>query len=137
VTSHAVGIAIISACARQPAFNLENVVRDPRYTNEIRVDSRRLSLHPGHDLDDRAKNVYTILVDGLLRILPELKRILKQVDISVPRNAVMFASDAFPFNDAVGAEETTVAVRSARTAVAAALAELVAEGRSTKLKRSS
>jgi predicted TIM-barrel fold metal-dependent hydrolase len=42
---------------------------------------------------------------------------------------MMFGSDAFPFNEAVGAEETFwLAVRSARTAVAAALAELVAEG---------
>jgi len=42
---------------------------------------------------------------------------------------MMFGSDAFPFNDAVGAEETFwLAARSARTAVAAALAELVAEG---------
>jgi hypothetical protein len=40
----------------------------------------------------------------------------------------MFGSDAFPFNDAVGAEETFwLAVRSARTAVAEALAELVGE----------
>ena len=41
----------------------------------------------------------------------------------------MFGSDAFPFGDAVGAEETFwLAARSARTAIAAALAELVSEG---------
>jgi predicted TIM-barrel fold metal-dependent hydrolase len=42
---------------------------------------------------------------------------------------MMFGSDAFPFGDAVGAEETFwLATRSARTALAAALAELVSEG---------
>jgi hypothetical protein len=47
----------------------------------------------------------------------------------------MFGSDAFPFNDAVGAEETFwLAARSARTAVTAALAELVAEGAVTEGK---
>jgi len=57
----------------------------------------------------------------------ELKNILKQW-ISLYPEKIMFGSDAFPFNDAVGAEETFwLAVRSARTAAAEALAELVAE----------
>ena len=48
---------------------------------------------------------------------------------------MMFGSDAFPFNDAVGAEETFwLAARSARTAVATALAELVAEGAFTEAR---
>ena len=47
----------------------------------------------------------------------------------------MFGSDAFPFNDAVGAEETFwLAARSARTALAAALAELVSEGAYSETK---
>jgi predicted TIM-barrel fold metal-dependent hydrolase len=58
----------------------------------------------------------------------ELKNILKQW-ISLYPEKIIFGSDAFPFNNAVGAEETFwLAARSARTAVAAALAELVAEG---------
>ena len=48
---------------------------------------------------------------------------------------MMFGSDAFPFGEAVGAEETFwLAARSARTAVAAALAELVSEGAFTETK---
>jgi hypothetical protein len=48
---------------------------------------------------------------------------------------MMFGSDAFPFGEAVGAEETFwLAVRSARTAIAAALAELVSEGAFTEEK---
>ena len=47
----------------------------------------------------------------------------------------MFGSDAFPFKDALGAEESFwLAARSARTALAAALAELVSEGAFTEEK---
>jgi predicted TIM-barrel fold metal-dependent hydrolase len=39
---------------------------------------------------------------------------------------VVFGSDAFPFNEAVGAEESCwIAVRSARIALAAALTEMI------------
>jgi len=64
----------------------------------------------------------------------ELKNILKQW-ISLYPERIMFGSDAFPFNEAVGAEETFwLAARSARTAVAAALGELVAEGAFTEAR---
>src|SRR5712671_4744488 len=76
-----------------------------------------------------AKNVYTdSSLVGYYVYPSELKNILKQW-ISLYPERMMFGSDAFPFNDAVGAEETFwLAARSARTAIAAALAELVAEG---------
>jgi len=42
---------------------------------------------------------------------------------------MMYASDAFPFNDALGAEESFwLAAVTSRTALAGALAELVEEG---------
>jgi hypothetical protein len=42
---------------------------------------------------------------------------------------MMYASDAFPFNDALGAEESFwLSARSTRTALTAALAELISEG---------
>src|SRR6266699_2968300 len=76
-----------------------------------------------------AKNVYTdSSLMGYYVYPSELKNILKQW-ISLFPEKIMFGSDAFPFNDAVGAEETFwLAAESARTALAAALAELVAEG---------
>jgi predicted TIM-barrel fold metal-dependent hydrolase len=82
-----------------------------------------------------AKNVYTdSSLMGYYVYPSELKNVLKQW-ISLYPEKIMFGSDAFPFNDAVGAEETFwLAVRSARTAVAAALAELVAEGAFTEEK---
>jgi hypothetical protein len=45
----------------------------------------------------------------------------------------VFGADAFPFNAAVGAEESYwLAVSSARSAVAAALAEMVSTGEITE-----
>jgi len=126
----AVGIGDYFSLRNGNPLNLENVVRDPRYSK-----TKFVLIHGGYPytLDmiwmTAAKNVYTdSSLMGYYVYPSELKRILKQW-ISLFPERMMFASDAFPFNDAVGAEETYwLAVRSARTAVAAALAELVAEG---------
>ena len=82
-----------------------------------------------------AKNVYTdSSLVGYYVYPSELKNILKQW-ISLYPEKIMFGSDAFPFNDAVGAEETFwLAARSARTSLAQALAELVAENAFTESK---
>jgi uncharacterized protein len=132
----AVGIGDYFSLRNGNPLNLENVVRDPRYSNVNFV-----LIHGGYPytLDmiwmTAAKNVYTdSSLMGYYVYPSELKNILKQW-ISLFPEKIMFASDAFPFNDAVGAEETFwLAVRSARTAAAAALAELVAEGAFTEEK---
>ncbi len=126
----AVGIGDYFSLRRGHPLNLENVLRDPRYK-----DVQFVLIHGGYPytLDmiwlTAAKNVYTdSSLMGYYVYPSELKNILKQW-ISLYPEKILFASDAFPFNEAVGAEETFwVAVRSARTAVAAALAELVSEG---------
>lgn len=126
----AVGIGDYFSMRNGNPLNLENVVRDPRYSKVNFV-----LIHGGYPytLDmiwmTAAKNVYTdSSLMGYYVYPSELKRILKQW-ISLFPDRIMFGSDAFPFNDAVGAEETFwLASRSARTAVAAALAELVSEG---------
>jgi hypothetical protein len=126
----AVGIGDYFSLRNGNPLNLENVLRDPRYSHV-----KFVLIHGGYPytLDmiwlTAAKNVYTdSSLVGYYVYPSELKNILKQW-ISLFPEKIMFASDAFPFNDAVGAEETFwLAVRSARTAVAAALAELVAEG---------
>ncbi|MGB8474411.1 MAG: amidohydrolase family protein [Candidatus Acidiferrum sp.] len=126
----AVGIGDYFSMRNGNPLNLENVLRDPRYKKVNFV-----LLHGGYPytLDaiwlTAAKNVY---IDSSLiadYVYPsELKNILKQW-ISLYPERIMYGSDAFPFNDTVGAEETMwLAARSARTAVAAALAELVSEG---------
>src|SRR6202165_370853 len=132
----AVGIGDYFSLRNGNPLNLENVLRDPRYSNVNFV-----LIHGGYPytLDmiwlTAAKNVYTdSSLMGYYVYPSELKNILKQW-ISLFPEKIMFASDAFPFNDAVGAEETFwLAVRSARTAVAAAVAELVAEGAFTEEK---
>jgi hypothetical protein len=125
----AVGIGDYFSLSNGNPLNLENVLRDPRYKNVTFV-----LIHGGypHNLEmiwlTAAKNVYTdSSLMGYYVYPSELKNILKQW-ISLYPEKIMFGSDAFPFNDAVGAEETFwLAVRSARTAVAEALAELVGE----------
>ena len=126
----AVGIGDYFSLRNGNPLNLENVVRDPRYSKV-----KFVLIHGGYPytLDmiwmTAAKNVYTdSSLMGYYVYPSELKRILKQWITLFP-DKIMFGSDAFPFNDAVGAEETFwLASRSARTAVAAALAELVSEG---------
>jgi len=126
----AVGIGDYFSMRNGNPLNLENVVRDPRYSKV-----KFVLIHGGYPytLDmiwmTAAKNVYTdSSLMGYYVYPSELKRILKQW-ISLFPDRMMFGSDAFPFNDAVGAEETFwLASRSARTAIAAALAELVSEG---------
>ena len=126
----AVGIGDYFSLRNGNPLNLENVLRDPRYHN-----TKFVLIHGGypHTLEmiwlTAAKNVYTdSSLMGYYVYPSELKNILKQW-ISLYPERMMFGSDAFPFNDAVGAEETFwLAARSARTAIAAALAELVAEG---------
>lgn len=132
----AVGIGDYFSLRNGNPLNLENVLRDPRY-HKVKF----VLIHGGYPytLDmiwlTAATNVYTdSSLMGYYVYPSELKNILKQW-ISLYPERIMFASDAFPFNDAVGAEETFwLAVRSARTAVAAALAELVAEGAFTEEK---
>ena len=126
----AVGIGDYFSLRNGNPLNLENVLRDPRYAKV-----KFVLIHGGYPytLDmiwlTAAKNVYTdSSLMGYYVYPSELKNILKQW-ISLFPERIMFGSDAFPFGDAVGAEETFwLAARSARTALAAALAELVSEG---------
>jgi uncharacterized protein len=132
----AVGIGDYFNLTNGNPLNLENVLRDPRYKN-----TNFVLIHGGypHSLEmiwlTAAKNVYTdSSLMGYYVYPSELKNILKQW-ISLYPEKFMFGSDAFPFNDAVGAEETFwLAARSARTAVTQALAELVAENAITEQK---
>jgi len=110
-------------------FNLENVLRDPRYLSTTFV-----LLHGGYPYERAAvwltamKNVY--IDSSLMELLlypSEFKRVLKEWLEAYP-DKILYGSDAFPFTEALGAEESYwMAVHSARTALAAALAEMVAD----------
>jgi len=109
-------------------LNLENVVRDPRYQATTFV-----LIHGGYPFDRQAiflasmKNVYLDSSGTELILYPdEFKHVLRVWLETFPEK-VTFGTDAFPYNEALGVEEVYwIGVHSSRTALAAALAEMIA-----------
>jgi uncharacterized protein len=132
----AVGIGDYFSLHNGNVLNLENVLRDPRYRNVTFV-----LLHGGWPYEREAalltavKNVYLDTSFQSEMLYPsQFKEVLKLLLTLFP-DKMMYGSDAFPFNDALGAEESFwLAARTSRTALAAALAELVEEGAITEAK---
>jgi hypothetical protein len=132
----AVGTGDYYSIADSTAINLENVLRDPRYTSTTFV-----LLHGGYPFQEQAiwltarKNVYLDSSLMSLYLYPaDFKTVLRHWLLHYP-DKVVFGSDAFPFSDAVGAEESYwIAVRSARTALTAALTEMVLNHEITELQ---
>jgi hypothetical protein len=129
-----VGIGDFFSLHNGNVLKLENVLRDPRYDSVTFV-----LLHGGFPYEHQIiwlaarKNVY---IDSSLTDLylypSEFKNVLKYW-LSIYPEKVVFGSDAFPFNEALGAEEAYwLSVQSSREALAAALAELVSEHALTK-----
>ena len=126
----AVGIGDYFSLRQGNVLNLENVLRDARYKNITFV-----LLHGGWPYEREAalltavKNVYLDTSFQSEMLYPsQFKEVLKQFLTLFP-DKMMFGSDAFPFNDALGAEESLwLAARTSRSSLAAALAELVTEG---------
>lgn len=125
----AVGIGEFFSLHNGNVLNLENVLRDPRYDSVTFV-----LLHGGFPYDRQViwlaarKNVY---IDSSLTDMylypSEFKETLKYW-LSIYPDKVSFGSDAFPFNETLGAEEAYwLSVKSSREALAAALAELISE----------
>jgi hypothetical protein len=108
-------------------LNLENVLRGPRYSNVNFV-----LLHGGYPFQDQAiwltarENIYLdSSLMGIYLYPKDLAEVLRHWLLLYPDN-VVFGSDAFPFNEAIGAEESDwLAVESARTALAAALSGMI------------
>lgn len=132
----AVGIGNYYNMSGGSPLNLENILRDPRYSNTTFV-----LLHGGYPFEHAAiwltalKNVY--LDSSLLDVYlypSELKTVLKDW-LSIYPDKIVFGSDAFPFGEALGAEEVYwLGVHTAREALAAALAEMVSEGDISEVK---
>jgi predicted TIM-barrel fold metal-dependent hydrolase len=109
-------------------LNLENVVRDPRHAQTTFV-----LIHGGYPYDREAmllasmKNVYLDSSATELMLYPtEFKQVLRRWLEMYPEK-LTFGTDAFPYNDALGVEEVYwMGVHTARTALAAALAEMIA-----------
>jgi uncharacterized protein len=125
----AVGIGDYFSLRQGNVLNLENVLRDPRYHSTTFV-----LVHGGWPYEKEAalltavKNVYLDTSFQSELLYPsQFKDVLKQLITLFP-DKMMYGSDAFPFNDALGAEESFwLAAHTTRTALAAALAELVSE----------
>jgi hypothetical protein len=132
----AVGIGDYFSLRQGNVLNLENVVRDVRYKNVTFV-----LIHGGWPYEREAalltavKNVYLDTSFQSEMLYPsQFKDVLKML-LTIYPDKMMYGSDAFPFNDALGAEESMwLAARTSRTALAAALSELVQEGAITEPK---
>jgi hypothetical protein len=111
-------------------FNLENVLRDPHYSSTTFV-----MIHGGYPYERQAiwlasaKNVY--MDSSLMEMVmypAAMKDTLKQWLETFP-DKITFGTDCFPYNEVLGAEESYwLGVETTRTALAAALAEMISEG---------
>ena len=109
-------------------LNLENVVKDPRYSSTTFV-----LIHGGYPADREAiwlasvKNVYLdCSATGTLAYPTEFKDVLKRWLETFPEK-ITFGTDAYPYSETIGAEQGYwIAVQSGRSALAAALAEMIA-----------
>jgi len=125
----AVGIGDYFNLSESNILNLENIVRDPRYANTTFV-----MIHGGYPYDRQSiwlaavKNVYLDTSETEILLYPsEFKKMLKQWLETFP-DKITFGTDCFPYNQALGAEESYwLGVESSRTALAAALAEMISE----------
>jgi predicted TIM-barrel fold metal-dependent hydrolase len=112
------------------AMDLENILRDPRYKDTIFV-----MIHGGFPYTEQSiwlaalPNVYLDSSEFSLLIYPaQFSRILKEWFEIFPEK-IVFGSDCFPYSREIAVPETYwLAVQTARTAAAAALAEMVSEG---------
>jgi uncharacterized protein len=125
----AVGIGDYFNLTQSNILNLENILRDPEYS-----DTTFVMIHGGYPYDRQAiwlaavKNLYLDTSETEILLYPsEFKRLLKQWLETFPEK-ITFGTDAFPYNEALGAEESYwLGVQSSRTALAAALAEMISE----------
>jgi hypothetical protein len=132
----AVGEGDYFSLRKGDVLNLENVVKDPRYLNTTFV-----LIHGGYPYFREViwlasmKNVFIDTSEIETLVYPsELKNVLKLWLETYP-DKITFGSDAYPYSAALGSEETYwLGVYSARDALAAALAEMVASNEVTEDK---
>jgi hypothetical protein len=111
------------------AMDLENILRDPKYKDTVFV-----LIHGGFPYDRESiwlaalPNVYLDSSEFITLVFPgEYSHVLKLWFETFPEK-VVFGSDAFPYSREVNVPETYwLAIHTARTAAAAALAEMVSQ----------
>jgi predicted TIM-barrel fold metal-dependent hydrolase len=110
-------------------LNLEPVLRDPRYLSTTFV-----LIHGGYPFDEAAvlmammKNVwFDSSATGSFLLYPDQFKDRLRRWFEIMPDKITYGSDAFPIDDKIGAEELYwFGVHNARTATAAALAEMIA-----------
>ncbi len=132
----AAGIGNYFNFSQSNVMNLENILRDPRY-----VSTTFVLIHGGYPLEREAiwlasmKNVYLDSSLGELIQYPSAFKETLKMWLELFPDKVTFGTDCFPYNEILGAEESYwLGVRSSRTALAAALAEMVSEGEITEAR---
>ena len=131
-----VGIGDYFSLTESGIMNLENILRDPRYK-----DTTFVMIHGGFPFEREGiwlasrSNVYMESSYQEIAMYPsEFKHSLKQWLETFP-DKITFGTDSFPYNEVLGAEESYwLGVVSARTALAAALAEMVSMGEVSESK---
>lgn len=130
----AVGIGDYFNLSKSNIMNLESVLRDPRYASTIFV-----MIHGGYPLEREAiwlaamKNVYLDSSFGELVQYPSAFKDTLKMWLETFPDKITYGTDCFPYNDVLGAEESYwLGAQSARTALAAALAEMISENEITE-----
>jgi hypothetical protein len=132
----AVGIGDYFNLSESNIMNLESVLRDPRYRNTTFA-----MIHGGYPLEREAiflaamKNVYMDSSEmELIQYPSSFKNTLKQWLETFP-DKITFGTDCFPYNEVLGAEESYwLGAESSRTALTAALAEMISEKEITEAR---
>jgi hypothetical protein len=132
----AVGIGDYFNLSQSNIMNLESVLRDPRYASTTFV-----MIHGGYPLEREAiwlaamKNVYLDSSFGELAQYPSAFKDTLKMWLETFPDKITFGTDCFPYNQVLGAEESYwLGVQSSRTALAAALAEMVSENEITEAR---
>jgi predicted TIM-barrel fold metal-dependent hydrolase len=130
----AVGIGDYFNISQSNIMNLENILRDPGYS-----DTTFVMIHGGYPLERQAiwlaavKNVYMDSSQMEIDLYPsEFKNSLKQWLETFP-DKITFGTDCFPYNEVLGTEGSYwLGVQSTRQALAAAPAEMISMGEVTE-----
>jgi hypothetical protein len=117
-------------------MNLESVLRDPRYRSTTFV-----MIHGGYPLEREAiwlaaaPNVYLDSSLGELVQYPSAFKDTLKMWLETFPDKITFGTDCFPYNEALGAEESYwLGAESSRMALAAALAEMISENEITETR---
>ena len=132
----AIGIGDYFNLSASNIMNLESVLRDPRYSSTTFV-----MIHGGYPLEREAvwlaamKNVYLDSSFGELAQYPSAFKDTLKMWLETFPDKITFGTDCFPYNQVLGSEESYwLGVLSSRTALAAALAEMISENEITEAR---